>query len=166
MSRITCRVCSKQFRTKGGHKWHLQHVHPPESRGNGDDAPSLAASQRADPGQETDRSVVDPVPPDDPGESVSELEQLHARLEELSRQYSDMSEAIASWQGRLDRIEMEMPRITKTIEEVSTLKRLCSSPVAWIEYRRKSWGVWEPQGRLRKSKLPPDPDLDLSRAPE
>ena len=30
MSRITCRACSKQFRTDSGHKWHLQHVHPPE----------------------------------------------------------------------------------------------------------------------------------------
>ena len=121
MSRITCRACSKQFRTDSGHKWHLQHVHPPEARVDADDTPWLTASQPGDPDHETDRPVVDPAPLDDPGESMPELEQLRAQLEELSDGYSDMSGTMSSWGLRLDGIESEIQRLTNMMGEVSAL---------------------------------------------
>ena len=121
MSRITCRACWKQFRTDSGHKWHLRHVHPPEARVDADDTPWLAASQPGDPDHETDRSLVDPAPLDDLGESVPELEQLSAQLGELSKRYADMSETNSSWEVRLDGIESEIHKLTKTMGEVSAL---------------------------------------------
>ena len=121
MSRITCQACSKQFRTDGGHKWHLQHVHPPAVRVDADDTPWLAASQPGDADHETDRFALEPAPLDDLGEFVPELEQPYAQLDELSKRYSDMNETMSSWGGRLDGIEREIQTLTKAMREVSTL---------------------------------------------